>query len=129
MRTLKFTAGSEAFPLLHEATLVAKLDHASIAQFRIIAALQEKFEKVGKPLNPREFVEKGALDVYGCPKGATVKLEEAEFEMLRRLMEGTPFVPRVAKQVVGAYDLLDGTPKDDDDAPPAAKGRGSRKRS
>lgn len=123
MRTLKFTAGSTAFQLMHEATLVAKLERISIAQFRIIAAMQEKFEKAGKPLNTREMVEKGLLDIHGCPKGATIRFEEAEYEMMKRLLEATEFVPRVAREVVGCFDLLDGTEKDPDEADTKPTGR------
>lgn len=123
MRTLKFPAGSKAFQLMHEASLVAKLEHVSVRQFRTIAAVQTKFEKAGKPLNPREVVEQGVPDVYGCPKGATVALEEEEFEMVKRLLEGTAFRPFAARDVVGCHDLLDGTPKDDDPPAPPSGGR------
>lgn len=109
MRTLKFPPGSKAFQFAHEATLAAQMK-LSTQQHRTVAKLQSKFEAVGSPISKEQ---NGPYMVYVCPKGAKVELEEAEFSLLKEMLENTAFMPFAAKIVAGLVDLLESTKEDE----------------
>lgn len=108
MRTLTFLPGSSAYDLLHQATLFAQMQ-LSPQQYRLVAKLQDRLESIGVPKNPEQDRKPGAPIVYHCPEGGGVTFEEAEFSMLRQMLEHTQFLPTHAREVAGVYDLLDGT--------------------
>lgn len=112
MRTLKFLPDSMAFELAYTALVTAQMK-LNLQQMRNAARLLRKFEAVGrKKRQGDDAAAAGSIDLYVNPKACKVELEEAEFTLLRELVEAAPFLPRVARELEGLIDLLENTPED-----------------
>ena len=108
MRTLTFTPGSDAYRLLHEATLLSQMQ-LTPQQYRLTAKVQDRLEAIGQPVSSTVEPKLGAVIVYATPSGGAVTFEETEFAHLKALLESFPATKTVAKQMAGLFDLLDAT--------------------
>ncbi len=108
MRTLTFTPGAESYELLHEVTLLSRAQ-LSPQQFRLTAKVQDRLESIGVPKKADAEKKLGSIIPFVCPKGGAVTFEEAEWGVLRHLLEGFPATAALARAVAGLWDLIDAT--------------------
>ncbi len=106
MKTLTFRPDDDRYRTLHEATLTSQLPMTPQV-FRAVARVQERLEALGEPLQKDTPLPRGVLAFFHCPAGGDLTLEDADFAVLRQLVETTPWPASKARYVVALHDLLE----------------------
>lgn len=75
------------------------------------AKMLERFQNAG--LLPPDDLSSNEMNRALIPGGATVELDGAEYDLLKKYFEGTPWVTRLAIKVVNVSDWLNSLPLED----------------
>jgi hypothetical protein len=85
MRTLVFEPGGKAFQLCYQSAVLSQMPLAK-SELRTHGALLTKLETIGVIQNAARDPAKD-IALFDSPMGGAVPLEDAEYEMLRRLLD------------------------------------------
>jgi len=106
MRTLVFEPGSKMYKMLYQGMLFSKKQLLS-KEFRTVVKIQNKLATIGSVVTDVHMPDDLFLP-RDCTGGKVV-FEEHEWKLIQDLIEATPFLPGLARDVVALHDLLDAT--------------------